>query len=102
MKRVYPAIFTQTKNGYLIEVPDLEILTQGSDLFNAIEMARDAISITIVVMEENKDTIPGGSNLKDIDVASGEFAGKGKSFVSMVDIDTDAYRSKTKMTDKIS
>ena len=36
MKRVYPAIFTQTKNGYLIEVPDLEILTQGSDLFNAI------------------------------------------------------------------
>ena len=48
MKRVYPVIFTQTQNGFLIEVPDLEILTEGTDMENAIDMARDAISITLV------------------------------------------------------
>ena len=43
MKRVYPVIFTQTQNGFLIEVPDLEILTEGTDMENAIDMARDAM-----------------------------------------------------------
>ena len=48
MKCIYPVIFTRNKNGYLVEVPDLEILTQGADLANAIDMARDAINLTCV------------------------------------------------------
>ena len=48
MKKIYPTIFTQTNDGFLIEVPDLEILTEGTDMENAIDMARDAISITLV------------------------------------------------------
>ena len=48
MKRVYPVIFTQTQDGFLIEVPDLEILTEGTDMENANNIERAAISITLV------------------------------------------------------
>ena len=94
MKNVYPVIFTQTDNGYLIEVPDLEILTQGKNMENAIEMARDAISITIVSLEDNKQEIQEPSSIESIDVAKGTFADEGKGFVSMVDVDTSDYRRK--------
>ena len=43
MKIIYPVFFTQTETNVLIEVPDLEILTEGKNLSDAIVMARDAI-----------------------------------------------------------
>ena len=98
MKKVYPVIFTQTKDGFLIEVPDLEILTEGTDMENSIAMARDAISITLVSMEENKDEIPTPSAMESINVLNGTFADSGKGFVSMVDIDTKEYRRKIDTT----
>ncbi len=94
MKTVYPTIFTKTKEGYLIEVPDLEILTQGTDMENAITMARDAISITIVSLEDNRQNIPAPTAIENVDVANGTFADEGKGFVSMVDVDTNEYRRK--------
>lgn len=94
MKRIYPVIFTKTEEGYLIEVPDLEILTQGTDLENAFDMARDAISITIVSLEDNNEAIPSPSGIDDIDISLGTFAKNGKSFVSIVDTDVSAYRRK--------
>ena len=75
MKTVYPVIFTRTEDGFLIQVPDLEIFTEGTDINNAIYMARDAISIKLVSKEEN-----------------------GESFISMVDVDTDEYRQKIDST----
>lgn len=94
MKKVYPVIFTKINDGYLIEVPDLEILTEGIDLENAINMARDAISVTIVSMEDNSETVPIPSNADEIDLLKCTFAKQGKSFFSMVDVDTDEYRQK--------
>lgn len=97
MKIMYPVIFTQTKDGFLIEVPDLEILTEGSDIENAIDMARDAISITIVSMQDNNEVIPTPTKFNDIDVAKGTFAENGESFVSIVDADIEEYRRKIDM-----
>lgn len=94
MKTVYPVIFTKTDECCLVEVPDLEILTQGTDMENAIEMARDAISITIVSLEDNKQDVPDPSDVYSIDVEGGTFADEGKSILSMVDVDTDDYRKK--------
>lgn len=51
MKNIYPVIFTDTKDIVLVEVPDLEILTEGQDVLNAIEMARDAIALKGMTME---------------------------------------------------
>lgn len=98
MKRVYPVIFTQAQDGFLIEVPDLEILTEGTDIENAIDMARDAISITLVSLEENNETVPTPTNMENIDISKGTFSSSGKSFVSMVDANTKEYRRKINTT----
>lgn len=48
MKKIYSVIFTKTmdkKDTILIEVPDLNILTEGFGTSNAIDMARDAIGL---------------------------------------------------------
>ncbi len=94
MIKAYPTIFTKTDDCYLIEVPDLGILTEGTDMENAIYMARDAISITLVSLEENNASIPEPSAIYNIDISAGTFAEDGNGFVSMVDVDTKEYRRK--------
>lgn len=97
MKRVYPTIFTQTDNCVLVEVPDMEILTEGKDMQEAIEMARDAIGITGISMQDNKEEIPKATRIDQINVSDGTFAQEGKGYVSLVDIDFDVYRKKVDM-----
>lgn len=94
MKVAYPTIFTPIKDCYLVEVPDLDILTQGTDLENAIEMARDAISVTIVSLEDAKEAVPAPTPITAVDVSKGTFADDGKGFVSVVDADISDYRRK--------
>lgn len=47
MKRSYPTIIVDTKDNsvhpFLIYVPDMDIYTEGDNLTDAIEMARDAL-----------------------------------------------------------
>lgn len=95
MKKVYPVIFTETNdkdNTVLIEVPDFHIFTQGFGIQDAFFMARDAVGISGVSMVDNGEPIPDATELSDIDITKGEFFNDGKSFVSLVDIDFDAYR----------
>lgn len=93
MKAVYPTLFTKEEDGtYLIEVPDMGILTEGKDLQDAIAMARDAIGVKGICMEDNNEVLPAASPIEEIDISKGTFAEEGEGFVSMVDIDFDAYR----------
>lgn len=45
MKAVYPTILIPDDESFLVKVPDLEIETEGYDMADAIEMARDAIGL---------------------------------------------------------
>lgn len=56
MKTTYPVLLTKTENCILVEVPYFDILTEGTDYTNAIEMARDAIGLTGISMEDHKKT----------------------------------------------
>ena len=94
MKKVYPVILTQAEDCILIEVPDLEILTQGKDLADAMDMARDAIGLTIVVMQDKEQDIPEPSIEANINVKSSTFAEDGMGMLALVDIDVEAYRRK--------
>ena len=78
----------------MIEVPDLEILTEGKDLSEAIEMARDAIGLNGISREDNGEEIPEASRIEDINLEKGIFSNEGISYVSLVDIDFDVYRRK--------
>lgn len=92
MKEVYPVIFTKNKKTILIEVPDLGILTQGKNLPDAIAMARDAIGLKGISLEDDHLPIPKPTDIEQIDVTLGTFAKEGVSFVSLVDIDFVIYR----------
>ena len=95
MKQVYPVIFTQLndkKNTVLIEVPDLEILTEGFGMADAVEMARDAIGLKGICYEDEGKEIPTPRTMSDVDISKGAFAGEGESCVSFVDIDFQEYR----------
>ena len=85
MKSAYPVIFLKTASGYVAHVPDMDIDTQGADITEAIEMARDAIGIIGIDMQDDHKQIPSPSNINDITCGANEI-------VSMVDIDFTAYR----------
>lgn len=85
MKTVFPVIFTKLDNGYMAYVPDMEINTQGDTFAEAIEMARDAIGIMGIDMEDDKKNIP-----KPSDPALLQY--EPSSILSFVDIDFTEYR----------
>ena len=94
MKNVYPVFFTKTDTVILIEVPDFDILTEGKDMTDAVEMARDAIELKCVSMEDDGMEIPLPSELTSLDTSYGTFAEEGTTIVSLVDIDSGEYRKK--------
>ena len=84
MKAVYPIILTPDKNGYVVSVPDLNINTEGKDIPDAIEMARDAIGLWGICEEDAGRAIP---------VASSELPAHAENEIAtLVDIDFAAYR----------
>ena len=94
MRNVYPVFFTKVEGNVLVEVPDLAILTEGSDTQDAINMARDAIALKCISMEDAKEVIPGPSDMNVLEVSKGTFFEEGETFVSLVDVDTVTYRRK--------
>lgn len=94
MKKVYPVIFTQTEDVVLIEVPDLEILTEGKDMVDAIDMTRDAIGLKGISLEDDSLALPEPTRLEKINPEDGTFAEEGKGYVSFVDIDFAEYHRK--------
>ncbi|MCL2082688.1 MAG: type II toxin-antitoxin system HicB family antitoxin [Oscillospiraceae bacterium] len=85
MKTAYPVVFTKLTDGYAAHAPDFPLDTQGDDLAEAIEMARDAIGIMGIDMEDDKKPFPKPSGLENVTCEADEF-------ISMVDIDFTEYR----------
>lgn len=87
MKLIYPIIITQTgKDDFFVQIPDMDIATQGTSLENAIDMARDAISLMAVDMEDDGRKLPAASKMSSLKTEnSGDI-------VTLVDADIDAYR----------
>ena len=53
-KRAYPAFIREDEGMQLVYVPDFAIFTEGHDLVDAIEMARDAIGLMGIDMHDRK------------------------------------------------
>jgi len=92
-KKAYPVILTTTSENVLVEIPDLNIFTQGEDIADAMEMARDAIGLYIVTSEDNEEIIKDSSKINEIDVSKGKFINDGESIITLVDIDIVEYRN---------
>ena len=90
MKNSYPIILTPDDPGYVVYIPDFEINTQGYSLTEAIEMARDAIGLMGIDMEDDKKALPEPTPMKSIQTS-------GEEILSLVDVDFDEYRRKHEM-----
>ncbi|MCU6762313.1 Uncharacterised protein family (UPF0150) [uncultured Roseburia sp.] len=94
MKKIYPVIFTAADSGVLVEVPDLEILTEGKNMPDAFDMARDAIGLKGISFLDRNIAIPEPSDLNEIDLEKSVFKEEGEAVVSYVDIDFLEYQRK--------
>ena len=90
MKNAYPVILTKGKTHIIVFVPDFNINTQGKDFFDAIEMARDAIGLMGIDMEDDNEKIPDPSELSKI-------VKNNDDVVTLVDVDFDDYRRMNNM-----
>ncbi|MDR1631213.1 MAG: type II toxin-antitoxin system HicB family antitoxin [Oscillospiraceae bacterium] len=91
MKAAYPIVMSKGKDHIIVFVPDFNINTQGVDYADAMEMARDAIGLMGIDMEDEKEVIPLPSALEDI-VKERE-----SDAVTLVDVDFADYRRKNDM-----
>ena len=63
-------------------------------LSNAIDMARDAIELTMVTLEDNNMPVPVASDEKELCKMDGMFSSEGYTMLSLVDADSTNYRRK--------
>lgn len=91
MKNAYPIVLTPDEVGYVVFVPDFNIGTQGDDLAEAIEMARDAIGIVGITMEDEKTQLPQPSVLSEVIKTTSQ------DIITLVDVDFDEYRKQNDM-----
>jgi predicted RNase H-like HicB family nuclease len=89
-RTAYPVILTpdEKDGGFDVYIPDFEKNTCGNDIYEALEMAQDAIEMVGVYREDENLPIPAPSKLEDIAHAAG-------STVTLVAVDFDEYRRKT-------
>lgn len=100
-KQVYPTFILPINDGsqhpYLVCVPDMDILTEGDTFADAIEMARDAIGLAGISMEDHKEELPIPSeqteaiakvqnSINDLDFSKG--------ILTYIDVDFSEYRKK--------
>ena len=64
---VYPAIFTYEDDGISVEFPDLPgCLTCADTTKEAIKMAKEALGLHLYGIEEENETLPVASNIRDL------------------------------------
>ena len=88
MKAAYPIVMSQGAEYIIVYVPDFDINTQGTDYADAIEMARDAIGLMGIDMEDEKEQIPCPSDMSAISKEHAE------DIITLVDVDFADYRRK--------
>lgn len=87
MKAAYPIVMSRGAKFIVVFVPDFNINTQGTDYADAMEMARDAIGLMGIDMEDDGDAIPMPTELDAV-------KSDDKSVVTLVDVDFDEYRKR--------
>ena len=90
LKKSYPIILTPDGGGYVVEIPDFAIGSQGDSIPEAMEMARDAIGLMGIDMEDDGKSLPIPSTLESVSKGPGDI-------VTLVDVDFTEYRRQNDM-----
>ena len=90
MKNSYPIVLTPGVDGYSVYIPDFDTETQGEDLTEATKMARDAIGLMGIDMEDDRKALPVPSDISEVRKSDADI-------VTLVDVDFTEYRLKNDM-----
>ena len=98
MKNAYPTFIAKINNDYLVFVPDMKIYTEGTSIADASEMARDAIGLKGIDLEDENIELPKPSDAdKAIELAkedADEDFDYSTGLLTYVDVDFSEYRKK--------
>lgn len=97
MKKAYPTFISEHEGAFLVYVPDMDIYTEGHDMADAICMARDAIGLKGIAMEDENIKLPDPSTYsRSIALAkeNNDIFDYSQGIATMVDVDFTEYRRK--------
>lgn len=83
---VYPVVLSKNGDGYFVTVPDFNINTEGKDVADAIAMARDAIGLNVLQLEDDGKVAP--------EPYSRSYQVQDDDILTLVDVDMIDYRKK--------
>lgn len=83
---VYPIIISKENDGYFVSIPDFESATQGESIADAIMMARDAIGLMGIDMQDDGNELPTPYS-KEYEMNEGDI-------LTLVDVDLAEYRKR--------
>lgn len=89
MKRIYAIVIAPPENGekyYFVRIPDLDLYTEGRNIADAIDMARDCIGAWGIGQEDIGAKIPEATTYKP--------QATEKEIVTLVEVDFTAYRER--------
>lgn len=86
MKQSYPIVMSKGTSHIVVYVPDFDINTQGEDYTDAIEMARDAIGVVGIELEDRKEQLPHPTAMSEVQKENDD------DIISLVDVDFTEYR----------
>ena len=102
MKRVYPVFIRRddASGQFLVFVPDFTIYTEGNSLSQAIYMARDAIGLAGIAMEDDGRILPAPSTYEGaIEIAkkdADDVFDYSLGILTLVDVDFEVVRRREK------
>ena len=83
---VYPVILSKNGDGYFVTIPDFTVNTEGKDIADTIAMARDAIGLNVLQLEDEGEAVP--------EPYSRSYQMQDDDILTLIDIDMTDYRNK--------
>jgi predicted RNase H-like HicB family nuclease len=91
---IFPAIFQHCDGSYTVTFPDLPgCITEGSDIDEALKMAKEAMELHIYNMEDDKEKIPTPSKPESIKLPK-------HSFTSLIEVWMPPVRNEMRIYQK--
>ena len=84
--KAFPIVRSEGADGNFVSIPDFGIETQGKDIADAIYMARDAIGLMGIDMQDDGKELPEPREKVEGD--------NPRAIITFVDVDFDEYRKK--------
>jgi predicted RNase H-like HicB family nuclease len=87
MRKAYPIVISEVKDvtPYSVYVPDFDAYTQGEDVAECINMARDLIGLSALSLKEDfNEPVPAPGSVK--------FKNKDSDILTLVDVDFEKYQ----------